>query len=1412
MDNLTTLEEVYRAAGSSVAAARVLAAQHFYYTLAAGTANPEFQENGSHAMLETHDLRTAEPRPVVLENVLHAIMHICTADGIPQADRFTHALDFSRRDLLYLLKSPRESIIRDQAVLPLHRVRNIHTNSLVHISKQPGNTKQEKLRACRDGIPAITRRFSLNTAENRMLKLYALHLDSICTQRADAVPTYVTEEEQEVAESLLRWFRNEEVQEIRTRGPELPNNVVTGNIHYNRIWRSAGMLLELDEATTQDLRHLREIESCQAFWLHIARTSAAGAEYPQIPVYFDDGQLLVYPNAPGQKEIQGHDTEGNFLLSWDVNHIIKRYHGKQEEKFPIAPILQGEREQWRRHEAEQQPESGHLTLDFTAPEPWFADTEGYHPLPFTPRAQLRRNKYGDNQIIDLGSAKALLLQEGDRLVDCDSLLQGTGENMDSISRELRDEFPHIMASRLRRWLGPRDFTYLLPDAADDFMLSNIRRALQLEFADSGTMRAVPRSIATVLAWARNQRESIQPETVVVVISTGNNTVTLTPLVAEKQKQKHLRKLCPHGLIWVRHPVTQFPRKNVHDAAPGFHTFRYIKAGIRHLGTPAADLSKTEECILQRKLDSVARELGISKGQIVILHESARAQADGAGVFNRFENEAGAEPNAHIWKDHLPSLRILYTDGYLKDAEFTLIPDQTTISPKARTFNIPINEHFTLPKGQKEYYFSIRLGKQNKKYGMLLSSLMFPLPADTECKLTLVYTYGAPQPYELRFTHLPWSVSAEWLDSIPTFPVETPPAPEIATSHTKPNGETIQYNEAGPSILGELLDASHGVVTTSDQEYCTIKDQATGELFSIQDTNNYSSGTLLHYIVEKRFAKTICMAESSGRAEIRDIFLTKEGVSITSLYDKRNHRNLTLYDHLDGKAKGDLIPYMLPIVPEIHSSAILQGYRLASVSHINHIKKLFVITDSSNNTGIIIKTKDTRLLQNGTQFYYSPENISKGKYLHENQAIPLAECSTFIVKSADFKTKKVVLCRLNDEVVIKATFKHKLPTSGDTILVRHTGPYILDTKSQWATGTITAINAETGELIFRSELNGQIYHGKTGPGAYAKIGTSIKYDTRPTAIKVYTKFIRRVDEVSKTHPHASIQTSPSNQTIIRDGDGAPLSKSKTILLCIANSALMHNGYNSPPQMGAMLRKLVPTLQTQLSALGKLEAFPTDSYRSSIASLCLMAQPDAPPKTALFRLQAVIESLGNDSDLATLHPFVYSTGDLSHPWQKAILSILLQQKYHSYMLMRLISTILWQHPQAIYQLTMQEVGRIVQLCGSGGKLTAIYVAKQAEIMLALLRLRGCADEDLQAYFAASGKGTRTLRDTLNKQISALVQNNEYNKLHTGLKLDNMEEDTQNRPPLLFVLRNYLTGEKPLSGIRITASQDDDAENID
>lgn len=1419
MDSLTTLEDVYRAAGSSVAAARVLAAQHFYYTLAAGTANPEVQERGSHAMLEAHDLRTAEPRPVVLENVLHAIMHICTADGIPQADRFTHALGFSRRDLLHLLKNPRESIIRDQAVLPLHRVRNIHTNSLVYISRQPGNTKQEKLRACRDGIPAITRRFSLNTAENRMLKLYALHLDSICSQRADAVPAYVTGEEHEVAESLLRWFRNEEVLEICPRGPELPNNVVTGNIHYNRIWRSAGMLLELDEATTQDLHHLREIEACQAFWLHIARTAAAGAEYPQVPVYFDDGQLLIYPNAPGQKELPGHDKEGNFLLSWDESHIVKRYHGKPGKKFPIASILQGKREQWRLPAAELQPESGPLTLDFTVPEPWFADSAGYHPLPFTPRAQIRRNKNEDNQIIDLSSAKALLLQKGDRLVDCDSLLQGTGENVDGISRELRDEFPRIMAARLRRWLGLRDFTYLLPDAADDFTLTNIRRALQLEFADSAIMRAVPRSIATVLAWARNHRKNIKPETAVVVISTGHSTVTLTPLVAEEQKQMHLRKLCPHGLIWVRHPVTQFPRKNARDAAPGFHTFSSIKAGTRHLGTPASAFTKAEEDLLQRELDSIAQELRIAKEQIVILHESAQAQVDGAGVFNRFENEAGREQNAHIWKDHLPALRILYTDGYLKDAEFTLISEQTTVSPKARTFNIPINERFTLPRGQKEYYFSIRLGKKNKKYGMRLSSLLFPLAEDTECRLTLEYTYGAAQPYELRFTHLPWSVTAEWLDTIPDFPVETPPAPEVATSYTKPDGGSIRYHDCGPSILQELLSISHGVIIASDQERCTVKDRETGEQFMLQDPNEYSPGTLVHYIVKKRIALSICLADSCNRAEIQSISRTKAGSPLTILYDSENNYHLTLFAHLDGTNEGDTLPYILPALPEIHANAVLQNCRIATVSHVNKQKNYFVITDIDNGSDILIHVGDSGFPQKCADFYYDPGNIFKGKYLREDQAFPCDECSIFTVETVDSEKKKAVLCSKLDGTHIRTSFKNHLPHPGKELVVHHVGPFILPPHAivhgmQWATGIITAIDANTGELSFRSELNGQIYCGKTEHAPYARIGDSLMYDSRCAAIRVYASPILRKAPSGQPHDQEPMQLVSPN--IIRDGDGAPLSKSKFILLCIACSALMHHGNNSPSPMQAMLQQQVPQLHSMLASLGRAEDMPDDYYRNCLASLCLMARPDNPPKMALDRLRAVVGSIRDDSPLGSitdrLHPFVYCTGDLSEPWQKAILFILLQHKHPNPMLLRLISTILWQHPQAVYRLTMPEVEKIVRLCCGGMKHSAKLVAKQAEIMLALLRLRESPDLDIRAYFAAGGKGTKILRDMLNRQIEALVLNKEYHKLRTGIKLDNMEEDTQNRPPLLFVLRNYLTGEKPLSGIRITASQVDGAENID
>ena len=120
----------------------------------------------------------------------------------------------------------------------------------------------------------------------------------------------------------------------------------------------------------------------------------------------------------------------------------------------------------------------------------------------------------------------------------------------------------------------------------------------------------------------------------------------------------------------------------------------------------------------------------------------------------FKQMAGGSWYIALWRDHLPELSIrIVRDGHFEN--FYLVKDATVTPKRGRTVNIPVEESFTLPAGQTYYSFPLQQGEGNKELQFVayLKSPAFPLKKATDCKLKMTYTYGADDPYELKFIPL-----------------------------------------------------------------------------------------------------------------------------------------------------------------------------------------------------------------------------------------------------------------------------------------------------------------------------------------------------------------------------------------------------------------------------------------------------------------------------------------------------------------------------------------------------------------------------------------------------------------------------------------------------------------------------------
>ena len=123
-------------------------------------------------------------------------------------DRLWRIADHSRYSIERLFRRLNESPRREQALLPIHAVRELDVNSFIKISNRPGRNIREKL-AGKPYLQAVRRYQSIDLPENRLLKAFATRLSELLEFRLD----YLAQEDA-LLPKIQSWLRTNEANAI----------------------------------------------------------------------------------------------------------------------------------------------------------------------------------------------------------------------------------------------------------------------------------------------------------------------------------------------------------------------------------------------------------------------------------------------------------------------------------------------------------------------------------------------------------------------------------------------------------------------------------------------------------------------------------------------------------------------------------------------------------------------------------------------------------------------------------------------------------------------------------------------------------------------------------------------------------------------------------------------------------------------------------------------------------------------------------------------------------------------------------------------------------------------------------------------------------------------------------------------
>ena len=213
-------------------------------------------------------------------------------------DRIYRIASHTKEAVTAIIENPGDKILREHAMLPIYAAREVDSNSIQWLSRQPGRTLREKLSG-RPYIKAVRRRASIDTAENRLLKTFLLRLERILIERQDALGLTNEETCEDLLVIIQRWIRSENTAEIGAWGNLPPNNTLLQDKRYRKVWDGWLWMQRVDEQIMEDSARIDFDILSVIYWNTLSLLNYSGRfRTVQQPIGVDYNSFSISPEIP----------------------------------------------------------------------------------------------------------------------------------------------------------------------------------------------------------------------------------------------------------------------------------------------------------------------------------------------------------------------------------------------------------------------------------------------------------------------------------------------------------------------------------------------------------------------------------------------------------------------------------------------------------------------------------------------------------------------------------------------------------------------------------------------------------------------------------------------------------------------------------------------------------------------------------------------------------------------------------------------------------------------------------------------------------------------------------------------------------------------------------------------------------
>lgn len=727
-----------------------------------------------------------------------------------KVDALSRILDDTFNAFVHISNNMREDIVRENVMMPVHKVREVNSHGLNWLSRRPGSTIKEKISGT-NSMMAVKRRMSIDTGENRLFVAFLKELSDLLLVKIDNFPKReLRQEEEDYYDQIFSFLRNRDLCEVRRWENMPPNNTLLSDQNYKKIWAGWNELKEIDELISKDNTNLGH-RLCQLYYVEFLTRACKFFRFPQVPVSvnYENYDVCIHTEVfyavdnlgntlrveKGKNQIDVFYKEEHMNLEFRDDTLIIhlretkeiKYTLRTESIFKLVEVaftkLRCNKLPKNQPKIEQKVVKGNsVVMDIFKVRPTFkVDAGNIQKISGRILQQIHSVKVlEDEKIFHLPADKSTALMMTDSVKTY------------SVSSAINDlSFKHIgqmgrLMHMMEKYVVANSMTFVFPDVYNEFQLSLIHKAARMAYKE---VKAFPRSIGIAFAYENslNFKKQFDEDEFLLVVDLVDDDISFS--LIQGIVVNELKSSIPEygGIVWERHPsISESCDEFIDDIKDSLYKDGCIKKddvynifGISGIKDEVNELSlifdeehnysftpkvlqtiKDKKILISDKVTKfiIAHKEIIGDSKVHIISLSKNLIYKGMCSFEYMDSDDALEgydlycnlqkkTSITLWRDHLPQLAIKLLYG-----KFGLV-DNETVTPEFNVLkHIDIPERFTLLKDAKEYHFNLVQSDRSRKtrFMAVVKNRAFPLKHDVECRLDMTYKYGAENPYQLFF--------------------------------------------------------------------------------------------------------------------------------------------------------------------------------------------------------------------------------------------------------------------------------------------------------------------------------------------------------------------------------------------------------------------------------------------------------------------------------------------------------------------------------------------------------------------------------------------------------------------------------------------------------------------------------------